>query len=206
MKLQEKIMKEQLKAYSKYFAFQLILIVTYIIFLKIAKIPITTTNYLIILGEKKNNIMGILFSMYQIILCLTITYQFYMYEIKNNNINVMMRVKSREWVVNKLHILIETVVIYKIIYSIVTYQFFINICRFPLKLIIYNISKSIIVALILINLINNYKNKRSIIVAILLLFVLTIYFNNLFINILFIIIIYLINIYTFTIKNNLNVK
>lgn len=206
MNLQIKIFINKIKKYYKYILLQLLFVLIYILFLKITTIPITIRDFIIMIGEKKNNILGILFILYQAFVCMLITYKYYMYEKNNNNINIIMRVNSKEWIKNKISILTAFIVIYKLLYSLIVYIFFINIYKFPLKLITYNITKYIIIMLVLINILNNYKNKKVIIYITLLLLTLVIYFNNFFINIMFIIIMNFINIYTFNIKDNINDK
>lgn len=153
-------------------------------------------------GLKNYDFKVLLIAIYQMFLCVYVIYTFYTYELEKSFDSVVLRADQRKWISNKVVICLLSVIVFRMIYQLLIYCFFIGEVSFSLECFINPILYHLLLSVLVITLLN-FFNKISIIsypLSFMVMFLIFSYFNFIVV-ILLVVILTIINMLLFRFKS-----
>lgn len=206
MKFEIKILKEIIKHNKLWFIVLFILSVMCILFFSIRINPLIfreTDLYAVISYPTKehSSIISSLFSIYQIIFTIYLTYVYYTYEINNSFENVILRFSEKRWFVIKSLLFSTFITVFRVLFNLCVYIYFAGHVEFSIDFIISPVCYHLFIVIITMTIINfvNFNKVFELIITFIISYLIFMSFN-LEMAIILLFILYIFNLFCFSFK------
>ena len=200
MKFELEVLKEVIKRNYLWFII-FFLINTSVILLMLFTKDISYLYATVCYPKNIDNSLSILVFMYQVVFTIYLSYEFYIYELKEAKENITLRINEKKYIILKIIFLVSFTIIFRIIYNSLVMLVLTNIIKFDTMLVIIPIIYHVILILFTYFVINFINQTKFVQILLVLLFSYIMY-NYLNINILLflLIILLVVNIVFFDFK------
>ncbi len=205
MILQANILLKIIKKNYKWFIIFLFIIFLYFIFLTVRPFVIATSvkDLFPVIGYPSfdNDYIAMILYLYQYVFLMYITYTFFMIDFEHSFDNLILRIDSKTWLLQKMFVITLFIVVFKIIQFIFAYIYFYNTIAFSFEYLFSVIMLSLLIAnIVILNLNFSKKNKIIALVVEMIMFFFIFKYFQIIILIPLIIIICLYNFIFFNFK------